>query len=793
MKLKAAVIAFFAIITLFQLWPLSTRPWDSVYDTKDSLLNTWIISWVQTRIFPHPLSLFDANIYYPFRNTLSYSEHMFPQAVFSIPARWLSGNPVFVYNFILLFSYFLNALAMFLFVRYLTGNDFAGISCGLMFAFNSHLLSHVAHVQLLSSGLIPLSFLYLHRFLEERRPKDAVLFSFFFALQGLASLYYGLFFLTILVLIIPLGFLIFRKPLDSSLLVKFFLPLSVSGAVLFVFSLPYLSFMKTFRLDRGAQKGADIINYLAVSPGNKWLGTLLSRFGKNEHWLFPGIAAVVLAGYALARKKALFHAPPRIFRFVIIGLILAGSATLAVTLITGGASWKWGFLSVSLHHLAKQALFIVIPGIIYALVSLLVFLLKGRRGISFEEKSLILYLFLLFWSLLLSLGNYFSFAGDSTAVFPLPFGFFSAALPGFKGIRVPARYAIFVIFCVAVLAGYGLKYLSAVIKKRRARVLLGLSLILFLNLEYRSIPFQKTTVPVKKSIPPVYSWLREGQGRFAVLELPFFPQVSDEAIYMYFSLSHRKDLVNGYSGFLPLSHEYLIPRIFKNFPTRPCLDILRALKVKYVVLHMKMWERRQRVGVVRRINKHFHGDLRLAKRFRYASPARNDLAELFSDDRVFEVIPKPEEKIGREELIFSEISASDWEVEASHNPEKLFLLKDNKIETRWTAASPKANGQFLVVKFRQPRAVSRVSLGLGKFYDGFAKDLSVETSEDGITWKKAAGAYSLAEFALDLIRNPSRATQDLDLPGDRIKCLRITQMGRDENVPWAVAEMTIFR
>jgi hypothetical protein len=784
------VSAFFVLITLVQLFPLSRNPGNAVYDTQDSFLNMWIISWVQTQLFSNPLHLFDGNILYPYRNTLSFSEHLFPQAIFSLPLRWLSGNPVLVYNFVLLFSYFLNAFAMFLFIRFLIGSDLAAIACGIVFAFNSYMLNHVTHIQLLSSGLIPLSLLYFHRFLEDRRAKSAGLFAVFFTLQGLACIYYGLFFLTILILIIPLGLFLYSRPIRSAFLGRLFFPLIASGVVLFIFSLPYLSFMRTFHLDRGAQKGAEIANYFAVSDKNLFLGNILSPLGKHEHWLFPGIVAVALAGYALIRKRYLFRPPPRILRYVFLGLIGLGLLMLAITKISGGVSWRLGILSVSFHNLAKQALLVVVPGITYVVVSLLTFLRQKWPGIIVEEKNLIFYIFMLLWSYLLSLGNFFSFAGDSTAVVPLPFSFFSSFVPGFRGIRVPARYAIFVIFSTAVLAGYGLKYFSGIIKKQRIKLLFAVGLVIFLNLEYISIPFQKKTVPVKEGVPPVYSWLKKSPGRPAVLELPFFPEISDECIYMYFSLSHRKNIMNGCSGFIPLSHQYLIPEIFKNFPSRPCLHILRSLNVKYIVLHMKMWTKERGAMVLDKIKQGFSTDLKLVSEFRSDLGSRDDVSPLFQDDRVFKVVGKNINALKKEQAAFF-IPGSDWEIAASHNQDKLLLLRDNKAETKWTAGEPKRNGQFLLVKFRKPSAVSRVSLGLGRFYYGFAEGFRVETSLDGINWQIVKNAYSKAEFTLNIIRYPSASEQVLNLRGEKIRYLRIVQIGQDANYIWTVAEMNI--
>ena len=51
-----------------------------------------------------PLAIFDANIYYPFRHTLAYSENLIGSALIAAPVLWLTGNPVLALNMVALLS-----------------------------------------------------------------------------------------------------------------------------------------------------------------------------------------------------------------------------------------------------------------------------------------------------------------------------------------------------------------------------------------------------------------------------------------------------------------------------------------------------------------------------------------------------------------------------------------------------------------------------------------------------------------------------------------------------------------
>ena len=76
-------------------------------DLGDPLLNTWILAWDADRLLHGLRGLWDAPIFYPYTNTLAYSEHLLGIAVLPAPVQWLSGNPVLVYNFAFLLSYVL--------------------------------------------------------------------------------------------------------------------------------------------------------------------------------------------------------------------------------------------------------------------------------------------------------------------------------------------------------------------------------------------------------------------------------------------------------------------------------------------------------------------------------------------------------------------------------------------------------------------------------------------------------------------------------------------------------------
>lgn len=87
----------------------------------DSLLNTWILTWDYHALGSRPLELFNANIFYPARNSLALSEHMIGNLPIFAPLMFLTQNPILAANGVVFASFVLSGISMFALVRYWTG------------------------------------------------------------------------------------------------------------------------------------------------------------------------------------------------------------------------------------------------------------------------------------------------------------------------------------------------------------------------------------------------------------------------------------------------------------------------------------------------------------------------------------------------------------------------------------------------------------------------------------------------------------------------------------------------
>jgi hypothetical protein len=152
-----------------------------------------------------------------------------------------------------------------------------------------------------------------------------------------------------------------------------------------------------------------------------------------------------------------------------------------------------------------------------------------------------------------------------------PYAWLMHYVPGFDGVRVPARYVMVVALFLAVLAGLGA---SAIIgRSRRFGTACVIAASLFMLVEAWPGPF-KTNVRLSASsydvtprelhvgqgIPSVYRVIRDSPRPIALLEFPFGIPAWDLHSVFYAGY-HRQRLINGYSGFFPESQQHLI-RLF---------------------------------------------------------------------------------------------------------------------------------------------------------------------------------------------------------------------------------------
>ena len=299
MRAAAACAAALALAILMT-WPLAaglTRL--GKITTMDGLWSIWSVTWVARTIVADPVNLYDANIFYPHRRALAYSEANIGAGIVAAPAWWLTRNPFAALNTALLFAFTSTLLGTWLLARRLSGDSAAAAVAAIMMAFCPYFFSHSAHIQLLMAGGIPLALLALHRLVDAPSPRRGVLLGLALAAQALACAYYGIFagmMVGYCVLFLAVSRKLWRTP-------GFWIAVAIAAAtsilVVLPFFLPYVDVQRgegfARSLDDARRYSATWPSYLAT-PAHAH-GAVL-RLARRLGWgmgevMFPGVLAIV--------------------------------------------------------------------------------------------------------------------------------------------------------------------------------------------------------------------------------------------------------------------------------------------------------------------------------------------------------------------------------------------------------------------------------------------------------------------------------------------------------------------
>src|SRR2546430_555527 len=116
------VAAGFVALTMVMTYPQGFVLQSAFDGQSDSLFSTWRIAWIAHQLRVDPRHLFDANIFYPQRFTLAYSDAALLIGVLAAPLVWAGVHPIVVYNLAVLGSFAACGVTMYLLVRALTGS-----------------------------------------------------------------------------------------------------------------------------------------------------------------------------------------------------------------------------------------------------------------------------------------------------------------------------------------------------------------------------------------------------------------------------------------------------------------------------------------------------------------------------------------------------------------------------------------------------------------------------------------------------------------------------------------------
>jgi hypothetical protein len=358
----ALPLLLFVAVAVLLTWPLILAPGTrlgALHGPGDPYLNLWILGWDLRTISTSPWSLlngavFDANIFHPARQTLTYSDHFLLQALCVWPIYAATHNLVLCYNAVLFGSLVASAMAMYAFVRGVTASAAGAVVAGIVWGFWPFHFAHLGHLQLQALYFLPLAFLFLHRVMAGARTRDAVGLGLMTGLQAVASVYWGLIG-GIAILVAALALVVTAGGRRVGRLIRLgLLAAVVALAVVLPVLWPYVQAQQREGFGRNlyeaAQHAATAGAYLSA-PRVNWLYGSTSAFTTDrgaESELFVGLTVIALAilGLAVARRRGAWPLAAGAIAVVIVGVVLSLGPDGVRPLYAFLQRWVFGFQAI---------------------------------------------------------------------------------------------------------------------------------------------------------------------------------------------------------------------------------------------------------------------------------------------------------------------------------------------------------------------------------------------------------------------------------------------------------------
>jgi hypothetical protein len=431
-------------------------------------------------------------------------------------------------------------------------------------------------------------------------------------------------------------------------------------------------------------------------------------------------------------------------------------AVLPGNLLYGGALQTGGPNQGAAHFLGFIAVTLAVVG------------LWGRRAFRTAAGLRCLLVTLVLVGFILSLGP--RIVIGQTQVAPGPYAALREWVPGFRNVRYPERFALFLMLGLAPAAALGL---------RRLRPWAGeagtVALVVLLWLEHLAVPAYLDPLAGGAAIPEVYRRLRERSEVRVTADLPAYRHRLErfDALPMYHSTAHWKRSAEGFSGYFPPTYNFTKWRLL-HFPKAESVAFLERFGVDTVVVRPE--------GVPRLlaaadagwrvegpfVGGHYllrHPQARRAPSFDAVSGSAGALAE----------IPR-----------------TAWRVQASSPAAGKAV--DGDPDTSWSTPEHQRQGEFFRVAFPEAVVVSRISVSVLEPYE-FPMRLKLMGQDVGGTWSEIPFDEATAYDSLfgSLLSRPRNASLDLDIAPTMLQAFRLRITETDPfGMPWTMAELRAF-
>ncbi|HKY27716.1 MAG TPA: hypothetical protein VJM12_07210 [Pyrinomonadaceae bacterium] len=588
------ILLAFCLFTAILTWPYVTRLRDAVVDTGDPYLISWIIWWDYHATFTDPLNLFHANVFYPFRYTLAFSEHSYGTAILFFPLFAMGFRPLTVQTVALFFGFVFSGYGAFRLARTLTHSQAVGWVAGIIFAFVPYRFHTMSQLPYVFAAWIPLLFEALILFVRRRSWGRAAWLGFAFLMSGLNTISWHV--LSIVPFVISAAILLTRYRLwrDRNFWLRGGLGLAAGSLLLAPFMWPYIKVSKLYGFKRSIEEvkrnSAWPIHWFSVEGRNKLWSTMGDTNPDGVRFkLFPGLlpimfslAAVMLA-HPIKEERSIASRSEPLTNKWLRRLDIVIAAVLAMSILSIGFDRSEAFGKLFSYFTSERMLALLTVTLVARLCLAYPAFLPTRQTNLIETvrsnhrcDAFWLGLVLTVIGFCYSLGWNFFFYRICYDLIPM-----------FRSMRVANRGAMLAYLGLALLAGLGVRRLARLANEKRPWLrppVMFVIVCVLLLVELNAAPLKFFRGEVYPDAVTVR--LKDTPMRGGIVMLPAGGDFNHR--YTLRAADHMKPLIVSTSGF----NSYLSDQIVNASSSGPIslefMDLLEKVPTSYLVVHNEL-------------------------------------------------------------------------------------------------------------------------------------------------------------------------------------------------------------
>ena len=753
----------YTVLAVLLTWPVATHLSSAFpHDAFDPALNAWILWW-NAHAVPLTAHWWNAPSFWPVAGALAFSEHLLGMTVVSTPLFWLGADPVTTYNLVLLLSYPLTALATHGLVYAIVRRHGPAVLAGLIMGFSPYRVAQLPHVQMLWAFGMPLALLAAHRYMDTGSWRWLIALGASWLILALSNSYFLLFFPVLFaawILWFAAGSLR-RTASIVAVWVGASLPLI---PILWTYAVIHQAQRLTRRFDEIESFGADLTAIFTTAP-EMILWRRLSAPGRGEGQLFPGMIALALAGGAVAlalvewrgRRRSLTrdatgaHARPSID---VARKVLGGVASLATVVALSPLVFGPWQITLAGRTIASVSSAEKPMAVALALVTAAFFASRSCADFWRRRSPAAFYTLAAAAMWALSWGPHPRLAG-TPILFRGPYALL-LRLPGLSEVRVPARFGMLLVLCLAVAAAIAFARFTAALSSRVRGLLATLVAAAVIAESWPALTLADVATPIQA--------LQRSDLPGPVIELPLGESWLD-APAQFRGIVHGRPVVNGYSGYAPPHYHLLSTALRLN--DGDVLTGLTSTTPLVVVLN-----RREEIDRWRRL-------------------VESRQAERVATEDAFEIyrLPLDSQPRGRERDPPLPIRSID----ASADLKNVGRLLDGHLDTIWNSERVQAGGEFVILDLGANRHVTAVRLTSGPFIADYPRRLAIDCAADGTdAWAPCWNGSVAGLLLRSVLDDPATASALIPIDRDGVRRLRLTQTAVDPMNGWSIAEIAVL-